>query len=396
MFFRALPSKLRTLLAGPRGWIFILAAVLAFGEILAFYARGWSQPYGLTRQLCIGREFDRRGIAPFRAAPKVAESRWGFDGQFYAELALDPLLRDPQIKFAIDTPQYRARRILLSWTAWLAGLGRPAWVLNAYAALNGVFWVGYAIILARLFRPLGWPGFAGFAAMLLTCGVVESIHRSLVDFPAFVLMMLAVVLGGRRGAGAMALAALARETSLLALPGLLEFGRPWRRALGENLRLAIISAVPLALWAAYVAWRLRIPAALDGGNMGWPMGGMAGTLEGIVGAARHGEIRWSRWFIDDHLHALLTLASLLTQCAFLLTHRFWHNGFWRMGAVYVPFFLCIGSATWVAHFTVTRHALPITLAFNFVLAARPGRSWPVWFVLGNCFVPFGILHLAWW
>jgi hypothetical protein len=43
-----------------------------------------------------------------------------------------------------------------------------------------------------------------------------------------------------------------------------------------------------------------------------------------------------------------------------------------------------------AYFTVTRHALPITLAFNLILALRPSRRWLLWFVLGNCFVPAGI------
>jgi len=177
----------------PPGWIFALAAAAAFALVFAFYARAWSPAYGITRQLCIGREFDRRGIADFRDTPKFINSQWGFDGQFYAELALDPLLRNPQLRLALDSPPYRARRILLSWTAWAAGLGRPPWVLNAYAALNGVFWIGYAFMSAALFRHLGWAGFAGFGAMLLTCGVIESMHRSLVDFPAFVLMTLAVM-----------------------------------------------------------------------------------------------------------------------------------------------------------------------------------------------------------
>ena len=388
--------NIRTRLSGHREWLFLLAALMAFGEILAFYARGWSPGYGLTRELCVGREFDRRGIAPFRGTPKFVDSQWGFDGQFYAEIALDPLLRDPQLKTAIDTPPYRARRILLPWAAWLAGLGRPARVLDAYAALNALFWMGYAFMLVRLFRPLGWAGFAGCAAMLLTCGVVESIHRSLVDFPAFVLMTLAVMLGGRKGAVAMALAGLTRETSLLALPGLFRFRRPWRQSAAEDLRIAAIAFVPLAIWLAYVT--LRLPMHTSGGsdNLDWPMMGMARCLRRICAAAGSGNIRWERWYLDDRVHALLTMLSLLTQCAFLAARREWSSRYWRMGAVFVPFFLCIGDPAWAVHFTVTRHALPITLAFNLLLASRPGRSWAAWFVVGNCFVPFGILHLAWW
>ena len=114
--------------------------------------------------------------------------RWGFDGQLYAEMALDPLLRNPQMKTALDDPAYRADRILLPWLAWLGGTNTPFWVLNVYAALNPLFWLGYAVILYVLFRRHGWAGVAGFAAMLLTCGVVESTFKALTDFPAFVLM----------------------------------------------------------------------------------------------------------------------------------------------------------------------------------------------------------------
>ena len=97
----------------------------------------------------IGPEFANRGIATFRATQRYVETsgRWGFDGQFYAEVGLDPLLRDPQLGTALDSPTYRSRRILMPWLAWLGGLGHPSWILNVYAALNLVFWVGSAAIV---------------------------------------------------------------------------------------------------------------------------------------------------------------------------------------------------------------------------------------------------------
>jgi hypothetical protein len=65
-----------------------------------------------------------------------------------------------------------------------------------------------------------------------------------------------------------------------------------------------------------------------------------------------------------------------------------------VGIVFVPYFFVISYNVWYSHFTVTRHALPITLAFNLILALRPKRSWLIWFLLGNCFVPYGIYRLV--
>src|SRR5207302_187074 len=48
--------------------------------------------------------------------------------------------------------------------------------------------------------------------------------------------------------------------------------------------------------------------------------------------------------------------------------------------------------SWESHFTITRHALPMTLVFNLLLAARPTKAWLIWFLLGNCFVPFGLRY----
>jgi len=391
-------SILKQFFARPPVWVFVSVAAAAFLALLSTYVNVYVPGLGITKLIKIGQEFDRRGLATFRATPKYLgpSDRWGFDGQHYAQIALDPLLRDPQIKIAVDNPPYRARRILLPWLAWLGGLGRPAWILNVYAALNLVFWIGFAALLVPLFRPHGWAGFAGFAAMLMTCGIIESMHSSLTDFPAFVLMTLAVVAGGTRGAGVLALAALARETNIVGLVGLWDYRPPWRATLRRNLRFSLIAAIPMLLWFGYVAWRLRLSATVDAGNLDWPLRGIMEKLGEFSVKAGDGTISWDRWFHEfytsEALHAVLTIVATLTQCIYLFVHREWDNRLWRVGALFAVFFLCIGFPAWQSHFTVTRHALPVTLAFNLLLAIRPRRAWAVWFLLGNCFVPYGI-HL---
>ena len=66
--------------------------------------------------------------------------------------------------------------------------------------------------------------------MLLTCGIIESMHGSLTDFPCFVLMTAAMVVGGTGGAAVLAVATLGRETCVLGFLGVAEFRPPWREA----------------------------------------------------------------------------------------------------------------------------------------------------------------------
>lgn len=380
-----------------------MVAVAAGVFLLRVCAGVWSPDLGLTRFLLVGGAWHEVGTTAFRATPKYIDPypshRFGFDGQFYAQIALDPLLRNPELRTAIDDPAYRARRILLPWLAWLGGLGRPAWVINVFAGLNLVFWIAYAWLAARLFRPPGWSGLAGYAAVLLTCGVIESIRGALTDFPGFVLMTAAVVAGGTAGAGLLAAAALTRETCALGFLGLLEARPPWRDAFRKNLVRGVVAVAPLLLWIAYVLWRFRdLKVDFTGGNFAWPLQGIMEKLGEFSVTAVHGPIRWHRWFFELYksydLHAVLTIVAVLTQCVYLALHRAWADWLWRMAATFAVYLLCISFLSWESHFTVTRHALPVTLVFNLLLAARPGRGWLVWFVLGNCFVPYGLYAFA--
>ncbi len=385
----------------PPRWAFALVAGAAFAFLLRVYAGIYTPEHGITRFLRVGQEFDARGTAVFRATPKFIDPypahRWGFDGQLYAEMALDPLLRDPHLHVALDDPPYRGQRILLSWIAWALGLGKPFWVINAFAALNLIFWVGFAWLAGRLFSPLGWGGLAGYAAILLTCGVIESMQASLTDLPSFTLILAALVTGGTAGAGILALAALVRTTSLIGFVGLAEIPPPWKEAFKKNLVRGLIAVVPVSLWVLYVLWRFRgRQVGFDGGNLALPFHGMMEKLGEFSVTAFHGPIRWHRFIFELYksydLHALLTIVAVVTQSIYIALHREWRNPLWRWGAVVVVYFSCISFLSWESHFTITRHALPMTLVFNLLLAARPSKAWVIWFLLGNCFVPFGVRY----
>ena len=106
------------------------------------------------------RSSRRNESRALRAIPHFRSPLVSYDGQFYAQRALDPLLRDPEVDHAMDLAPFRARRILFSWTAYLLGMGRPAWIIEAYALQNVVCWLIIAVLLTRWLSPVSARGLA--------------------------------------------------------------------------------------------------------------------------------------------------------------------------------------------------------------------------------------------
>src|SRR5262249_47973782 len=151
-----------------------------------------------------------------------------------------------------------------------------------------------------------------------------------------------------------AAAGLARETSLLALPGALE--RPWISR--RNLFFSIAAVAPLALWIAYVRWRVG-PGGAGARNFAWPLAGFAGKWSAIAASfASEGDRRivWT---------TLLATLALTAQAAYLIARPSIEDRWWRIGAAYVALFFVLGEAVWEGFpGAATRVLLPMTLAFN--------------------------------
>src|SRR5207237_8147822 len=81
---------------------------------------------------------------------------------------------------------FRPRRSLFSWTAYVAGLGRPAWILEAYALQNVIAWLLLAVLLIRWMPPHTPRGLALWCACLLSHGLVWSVRFALLDGPSLV------------------------------------------------------------------------------------------------------------------------------------------------------------------------------------------------------------------
>ena len=192
----------------------------------------------------------------------------GYDGQFSYFIASDPLNGWRRC----DVPAYRYQRILLPLLAWVLALGRPegvGWTLVAVnlAALAGGTWATERLLAARGVSP--WYaliyGFYG--------GLVAGLRLDLAE-PLAVGLVQGGLLAWERGrwkltGGLLALAALAKETSLVAVAGLLLYlalERRWR----EATELGLIVGMPFVIWQGVLwAW-LGQPGVGSGGEMATP------------------------------------------------------------------------------------------------------------------------------
>ncbi|SDS29741.1 hypothetical protein [Opitutus sp. GAS368] len=358
----------------------VLLAVLVFVKV--------SPQTGFTSLIRFGETWQERRHSALQGLPLATVSgSSGYDGQFYAQIALDPLLRGPELANVIDAPAYRARRILVPAAAFLLGLGNPWWTLQAFALLNVFCWFALGWRLHRLIGTADRFAFARWAGCMFSLGVLDSVRQSLVDLPALLLLVLATEAYAQTRAGRstlwLALANLTKETSLLGALALQCDGTlrpfPWRRA-----SLSLFAAVlPLALWSVYV--QERFVSAPDSGGLGnftWPFLGLVTQARDSLREVSLGN------FDSRHSFSLIAIIGLLVQAWVVWRNPRLSSPWGRIGAAYSLLLIFLGSWVWSGYWAACRSVLPMTIAFNLLL---PGARnfWPLW-ILGNLTVLHGV------
>lgn len=355
-------------------------------------ARQWHPYYGFTRFLQADGDVAAKMPPSLQGAPIYTDVFPGsYDGFFYAEIATDPSLRSPKLRAAVDDLGYRGRRILLSATAWLAGAGDAVAAVRAYAWLNVLLWLVGAGLFWRLFPVTEWRGTFAWAGLLYATGTLLSVRLALTDLAALVLTAAALMeleRGRRfRGAGWLATAALARETAVLAVVGLLPRSGEARRQRRRALLPLLLVLLPLGAWLGYV-WMTVGSSSAGLDNFHWPFAALAQKLRSTCAAwrAAPGDVL--------AVTSLASFAALITQAVYLLAHPARDNPWWRTGAAYAVLMACLGPAVWGDDLpgAAVRVLLPLGLAFN-VLAVR-ARASVAWLVLGNLSV-FGGVPALW-
>jgi len=382
---------------GPRGWSATgcrIAAALLVAVFVASVARFYHRDFGFT--VFIGFGPDHQLEIP--AVPAVPHFHYGpgsgYDGQFYAQLAVEPLLRDAAIDRALDLPPYRARRILFSWTAYALGLGRPAWILQAYALQNVACWLLLAWILTRWLPVSTVRGLALWTACLWNYGILASVRLALVDGPSMLLIACSVAaVEARRvwsGAAILGVAGLARETNLLAIPALTATARAsrlWRR-LAVFAAAAAIAIVPLLVWQDYL-WSIYRGGTFTRQNQltvpftaflwKWSVSARGALANGPG---------------SPDMVALVATVSLTVQAIYVFAHRQWARPWWRVAAAYALLMLVVHQVVWGGvPGAVTRVVLPLTVGFNILLFSHERRTFWGWFAAGNLQLPFAFAVL---
>ncbi len=358
---------------------------LAYGATVAFVlwmVLGHYVPgQGLTALLFIGDKPVAHAIAPLQEyRPYTYPDSSGYDGQYYAQLAMNPDLGDPDLRLAIDNLPFRARRMLISWTCWALAGGDPERALHLYCLANIVCWLALALLLLRWFPPDHWQNYLRWAGVMLAFGLIYSVRGSLLDGPSLLVIAAAVALKEREhswwAAVALGAAGLIRESNIVAAVILLPLGcrewKVWRRALLQGL----IVAAPILLWTAYLL--VLFPPAAQGGAraIDWPFVSFAHRW----GTALAQSLATGREPYNDR--NLLCLFALTLQAGILLARIRPKDHWWRLGASMLALMAVLGPAVWEGYpISATRVLLPLALAFN-ILVPRHWKWLPV-LLLGN-------------
>ena len=351
----------------------------------------WNPVYRFTGLLQMGAINETSVLSVLREVPVAYGSECGYDGQFYAQIACDPSLRNPELATAIDSLPYRARRILMPVAAWVLGLGRPQWVIQIFPWLNIACWFALAVVLWPLLQAeRHWRGLLAWAGVLFSAGVLASVRLSLTDLPALLLFALVMRASGldrpSRSAAWLASALLCRETVLAGAWGL--FPKPWDtpRRLLRVAGWVALAVLPLGLWLVYIRWQVGQPSGGGLGNFSWPGSGFVGRWRESLGALRAAPDPLLAWA------SFLTTVATTAQLVFLLRCFAPQDRWWRVGAGFAALLLMLGGAVWEGYPGASpRVLLPLLLACS-VLVIHRGRA-GVWLLLLNLSVPAGLLEM---
>ena len=383
--------------------------LLLFASLLSlpFYIlfSGYSQGKGFIDLIHFGQLQAEKQLDAVKRLDPDEYSIHGYDGQYYAQLAVDPALLDDDVIIASDGA-YRARRVGLSLLSYIIGhvasrvIGsdrghdmsatNAQLVLQVYALINFAFWF---LLLWILYRTIGLSTLKQFLlafAILWTSGTLASLSRALLDLPSAVLVLIAGILATKTyiGATIFSYAVVIKETALLSI---LSLFRPENRELNIRQIIIILGIVtlPLILWVLYVRYQTLSWGSSANNSFGYPFLTLYqkylisfSNMNADFESAKLGTRLRLLWEI-------LGPMSLTIQSLYLILKPRFDSAYWRMGIGYVVLFCIITMPLWVEQYAYARILLLLTICFNLlVYYHEQGKRFFIWYVTGN-------IGLAW-
>jgi hypothetical protein len=346
-----------------------------------------------TSLIYFGAEFRNSALTEIKAMRPAVDSPYGYDGQFYAQVAIDPLLRNPQLQKALEDPVYRAVRIFLPAVAYLAGLGKPFVIVQVYALLNLFFWFMLLFGLVRYLRASTARDFLCILATVYTTGALISVQRALTDLPAATLGFYASALNGNPAWIMTSLAILTRQTSLIFL---FRFAWPLPKDRADGVALAFrvaLAVAPLCLWIVYV-YHIFGSSVQYHGHFGWPFRDWALYVYENWKALSVTPFKFDMKSIHNwgwRLMEFLAPLSAMVQVCYFAVWRTPRCAYWRIGVGFAIMFIFLSSVAFVEQIAFCRMVLPMTIAFNIGLMQQKGYAFAFNFIAGNVGLVWGFI-----
>jgi hypothetical protein len=285
------------------------------------------------------------------------EGTEGYDGQFAYFIAQDPLGGCPRC----DVPAYRYQRILYPLMAWVLALGHPTAVPWTLIVVNLM-----ALTLGTYFteRLLASQGVSPWYALAygLYGGLIAGLRLNLTEPLSYGLLQGGIWAWAEKRRGLaiplFVLAALAKETALIAVAGLLLYlllERRWH----DIASLGLGVAIPFLIWQGSLWIWLGEPGLGSGGAMATPFERFP-----FAGLLRVAAVSWPAFWlllaVEGPLFVLPTLWALKTSIQDHLRQRFhpWTTLLLAQSAV-LPF---LPFSTWREPLAMTRLATGLVAA----------------------------------
>jgi len=359
-----------------------VAALVATLAALAFALARWQTwAHGsISRFILVGRHFATPAQLPH--SMPVAPT-YGYDGQFFYRLALNPLNFRPTAYGITMDHSYRYMRIGYPALTWLVSLGQHFLVPVMLVAVN-VAAIGALGYLGALFAVDG--GRHALAGLLLPgyFGLITSLSRDTAE-PLAAALLLAGLLAIRARRPVLAAAllvygALTRETVMVAVAAIAIMrvvgimrgqARPGRDDLAWT-----VPAVAFAAWQVVVkAATGSVPLLSDGGrNAGEPF---VAPLQALESNLRHVNThqfdQYDLWFLQLAILAFFVIAALLSLWS---TKAPAHE---RLALVLYLVEICVVTpSTWNSLDADLRSFIEVYLLAVIILLGTPRRSLGAW------------------